>query len=375
MTLIGQFLFRGLPITVGDLLATAEADTADVPNIFLAGRADVNQHLKHIGAPFVVHKLVQKINKLSDRFYVAVAGDSNHIVRLLRRLSCIANDQDLSFSKVSKIIDTIDPAEREHVHAIGMITKNNNITGGTDFECFDYKVTRRASAFYGDISAAGTGSESLVTLLEAMAPTAADLGDDPTAAMELGYLIQSFLAGVDIANGGNVLSRWGGGFEVVTFDIEEMIFKKQDKVTHIFMYAAINEDNITTELIPSVIYQCYKDDILYQHVIEWRQSGSSQMEMSRNDILYAPPALFEGTIDIEHITHNIKNDESRHLCCHTMAHGLREPIWDSRIFHNAPGKPLFTYEARESGVFSYALSPDVPEKVIEALRTARAFYS
>ena len=375
MTLIGRVQFRELPIIVGDLLATSDANTADVPRIALAGRADVNQHLKDIGAPFIVHKLVQKINKLSDRFYVAVAGDSTHILRLLRRLSCIANDQDLSLSKVSKTIDTIDPVEREHVQAIGMIAKKDSTTGRTDFECFDYKVARRESAFYGVISVAGTGSESFVTLLEAMAPKAANLEDDPTAAMELGDSIQSWLAGLDISNGGNILSKWGGGFEAVAFDTEECRFVKQDKLTHIFFRSIIDEDTAKLDFIPVAVYQCYHDDILYQHVVECQHIERSQLETSRNDILYAPPVLLEDAINIEGIGNKIRNFESRHLCCHVLAHGLREPLWHSHIFHNEAGKPLFTYEAPKGGIFSYELSPEVPERIIEALRTERAFFS
>lgn len=367
MTLIARIPFRKLPILVGDLLATSDNDQDRYSLVALPSMADPNQKLRNLGSPFFIHGLVQKINRLSDSFYVAVAGDEIHIRNLLQKLQLIAHDTDLSFEKVRRMINAIDYCDRSRVQAIGLGINNEILSGENKYWCFDYKVDRYVSQYFGEVSIAGSGYRQLSMLLEEITQTARKFDDDPTSTLEFGYLLQSFMAGFDIIDARNILSRWGGGLEVVTFDTEKVRFIKQNNITHIFAIARVNDRKIKLKLFPKVVYQCYVGDILLQHIVECQNVKNGSGNVTRNDLLYAKPILHDTEVNISKIAQHVNNEDSRHVCCHVAILGHKDLSFHTHPFHNDAGEPWFSYAISRDNKFFYKLSPTVFEKVRAAI--------
>jgi hypothetical protein len=242
------------------------------------------------------------------------------------------------------------------------------LTGGTDFWCFDYKVRTFTSDYFGVVSIAGSGYRPFVVLLDEIANTAKNLEEDITAAQELGYLLQSFMSGFDIIDGRNLLSRWGGGLEIVTFDVENCRFTKQDNITHIFVLGNLKGSSIKLKLIPKIVYHCYVDDVLMQHVIEYTESKKRELAVLRNDLLYAKPIMRGDEVNIAELSCRVKNNESRHLFCHVVLRGFKNLYMHTHSFHNVVGEPMFSYSISESGKLTYDLCPTVFDAVRKALR-------
>ncbi|GEM_PF-2082442 len=366
MTLIAKLSLYEIPILVGDLLITSARIDQPDETISIPAFQDVNSVLKSLGAGFAVRGMFQKINKLSEKLYVAVAGDGHQIEIFLKRLSIVANDTNLDFDAIDKMIYSIDMCERNNIQATMFISWFDQGADETRFQCIDYRMKRISDDLFGTISVAGSGADDFLRVLEEARENAMHMyGYHKTICKAFSVGLMSALTCLDTVLGGCTMSRWGGGFEVLIYDELSKQFCKIGGIVHLHFKVDINENKTgTITMIPLVLHVFYVDDIMYQHVFDYTPCGENTLRAKRNELLYATPILFQGEIDIEKVRSTMSAMQWKYICCHSFISHRKTIHRLQRLYYKDDGAEGFVFRMEQGDNFFMAIKSTILEQLL-----------
>lgn len=374
MTLIAKLHFQGNLILIGDLLATSiDADEHDFP---VPGTPNINHVLEKVGAQFRACMLVQKINILSEQLVVAVAGDGGQITSFLEKLQGIAEHPDLSVELIDNIVKSMDSAELNKLQAIGIIAKQDpQDQNGTFVTGFYINSPVHYGEEFGDVCVGGSGGDSFVKFLGQMrgAFSGKVEGHKNDQAQSVGLTLAGVLAGSDTQYGENLLERWGGGFEVVTYNGETGVFCKTGDIIHLFFDSdVVDIASVSVRMRPYVSKVFYIDGLYFNRIVEFCVGENGKATFKRNELMCVTPVLYDKEnphIDIG----SVKADFScNYICCHTSVKFRGDVYQLFHIQHDSCGIEDFVFNIAGDNTIRMSIAKrlieDVTRNIINCCR-------
>lgn len=209
MTLISATLNHGCPVLMADLLISSdEAENSINTPTFVNGteKLFVNKSLKPVG-------LRQKLYIINDRLSIALGGRGDQMYTLLKRMKAFFANLTFSDDEFDDFIDNYPPEDKEHLIAITLKYNPTNETFNlrTVGRCTEKKNDR-----YEHVVALGSGAEQFVTFMDQNTKFTTDIsGLD--GMLVLNQYVISYWLGHEVASAQSLMSLWGAGFEMITF--------------------------------------------------------------------------------------------------------------------------------------------------------------
>lgn len=263
MTLIASFEYEGSPVFVGDLLITRDGDVADT------SRSTPLVHLPNKLIPdagYSVSGMCQKLVLLHDHLCMAWAGSLIHASALAQHLrSFVAGKAQLDYQELRALLE----AYRDYGDiSLIIYSWHGNGTGWFSNVCaFDLEPLNK-------LRVSGTGASSFIQnigMLQGEQGASPSIAGYQSVAMRA-MALASLASAQQVFNGIGITERWGGGFELVTFDGQR--FQKEGRVLTIhWSFEQAQDGTFVARLLPSFVYQFYVGETACFWVDEAEEAG------------------------------------------------------------------------------------------------------
>jgi hypothetical protein len=370
VTLIAQLSAHGIPIMLGDLLVTADWAGEERGAIPVPAMPDINKFLAQVGAKFSVVGLFQKINRLSDRLFVATSGDFVQVGKMLSRLSVIANDAEITFELVDKMVSSIDAEERDNVFAIIFVIRKDSDGKIRDWFSINYRVGYANDDELGTISVSGSGREQFLRRLSEIKQRLNNMYGSYTAinnALAASILFEHNF--IDKSSSQFLEAKFGGGFEVLAYDDCSKQFNKiGDYVTLTAIISEVENGDLGISIVPIFNHVFYVDDVYFSNVMEYSISSNGECEILRQDLLYALPINFSASIDILAAQQKINNTPWRYMAICCMIRRRETITTFNRIYYKQTGVDSFVFKKEANGDFFMAIKSTIIAQLLTDAR-------
>jgi hypothetical protein len=296
MTLIAELSVNGTPFLIGDVLVTSD-ELVDFP-YDLPFVGNINPKIASSGLDFRVAATAQKINLLSDRLAVAVAGPVPQAERALGVLLRLSTRENLTLSDIQYELEAIDQTRINELQLIGILIRD--VKGDeVHASVFRLGVPPVQSRSLGTIYVAGSGKDAFLEILNRDSHWSSGANNEFQAA----HAILGALVNEEARGGRTIAERWGGGFEALTFAKEAGRLQKVGDVLHTFWKFNISAPE-KIDFVPSFYKTAYEEDVL---AIRWALGARKDqtLEISREGLLVVPPLLKQ--------SHDYQLDEFRKI--------------------------------------------------------------
>ena len=282
MTLIAELSVNGAPFLIGDVLVTSD-DLADFP-VDLPFIGSINPTIASRGLNFRVAATAQKVNLLSDRLAVAVAGPVPQAERALGVLTRLSSRSNLVLSDIQNELMAIDQTRINELQLIGILIRD--VKGAeVHASVFRLNVPPVQSRLFGKIHVAGSGKQTFLEILD----RGSDWSSGTNNEFQAAHAILGALVNEESKGARTIAERWGGGFEAVTFSKEAGRLQKVGDILHTFWRLNINATE-TIEFVPAFYKTTYRQDAF---VIRWAlgERQAQAFQIAREGLLVVPPML------------------------------------------------------------------------------------
>jgi len=262
MTLIASFEYEGSPVFVGDLLITRDGGVADT---------SMSTPLVHLpntlipGAGYSISGMRQKLVLLHDHLCMAWAGSLIHASALAQHLrSFVAGKAQLDYQELRALLE----GYRDY-GGISLIiySWHGNGTGWfSNVSAFDLEPLNK-------LRVSGTGAASFIQnigMLQAGYQSQGASGYQSVAMRAMG--LASLASAQQVFGGIAITERWGGGFELVTFDGQR--FQKEGRVLTVYWsFEEAPDGTFVARLLLPFLYQFYVGETACFWVDEAKEAG------------------------------------------------------------------------------------------------------
>jgi hypothetical protein len=251
--LIASFEVENAPILLGDILITVDRRSNRPVSTPLVPQPN---GLLSSTATHQVSGVSQKLLLLHDHLCLAWSGSLFNAAALASRLKFLVQDQPkLDYFELRDFIGDLNKDLRDLQYIIYCWT-------GEGWGYFSNLRSFELGAL-NNIRVAGSGTEHFVSNIEHFSNVQinGEILDYQTGLMRaISYAAMATIE--QVFRGTGIVDRWGGGFEIVSFDGEKL--KKQNKILWLFwLFEEIHEGELLAALLPTFIYQFYIDDLAY----------------------------------------------------------------------------------------------------------------
>ena len=270
MTLIAALYINNHPVLIGDVLISCPnpSQLIDIPtcNLKISPLEDLERGIL---------ELRQKVNIISSNLMVAWCGDRCAAHTLLKELKARSDAGNFTrnslktFFERDEIRDWMGKAE---VCFIGYIMDDDGIK---QFNyCFnEAEINQKTIPPYGNTFIAGSGSNDLIHLLEEIVqprqPSIPKKNSEFDEAVIGSLSICGALLATDFKN---ILSGYGGSFEIATLNEQEM-FHKVDDITYFYWFVSNCESsNPKLDLVRKAYKLIYIKDVLVVFTLSMGQT-------------------------------------------------------------------------------------------------------
>jgi hypothetical protein len=269
MTLIAAFYINNHPVLIGDVLISCP-DPSQLINI------PTHENLK-ISPPEDLWRGVpevrQKVNIISSNLMVAWCGDRCAAHTLLKELKARSDAENFTrnsletFFKSDEIRDWMGKAE---VCFIGYIMDDDGIK---EFKhSFNRaKINEIKIPTYGNTFIAGSGSNDLIDLLETTVPRQPSIPKKTSEYDDAVIASLSICGALLVTDFKNILSSYGGSFEIATLNKQGM-FEKVDITYFLWCVSNCESSNPKLELVKKAYKLIYIKDVLVVYTLSMGQT-------------------------------------------------------------------------------------------------------
>ena len=308
MTVIARFEVRGIPMLVGDALLSAEPSVERSVSLPLI--PGVNRHLPTTAAR-IVAGMTQKLNIVTDRLTIAWAGSYEQAVRTFSSIRPVAERANCSADDIQQVIEDIDPHHRNQLHLLGYLSTPEG--NGHRFQFLRLNVDRRYGGPIGDLYIAGTGDVQFVNVLADVVDMQNPSATSETLPWAFGATLIGHLVRLEWTDASNILSWWGGAFEVAT--IRRGRFEKIGNILHLFL---TYEPSGNLRLHPLLYKMDYWQDILTIRAIQIGEHG----RVTREDLHLIQP-IFRRNDEYNFAEFRVPSLKCQTLCAHVFIENSR----------------------------------------------------
>lgn len=286
MTLIAQIYVDGIPVVLGDLLVTgAKKSTKKVrlPSSDCFNEEILTKRRVHIKG------LVQKINILSDRLVVCFSGDGEQARDVAEIFGTIANSSSLDEELLIKTFDTIELNRKDRLQGFGILTTPSEDDPDLfKYEIFRFGVDKKFCGSFGLSTIAGSGERQFLQILEQLNSCVGNLiqtsEDKYQNAEKLCSGISCSIIGQEFLDGHNLLEKWGGGIETLSF--RNGAFTKTNNTIYLFWrFVETKKGGGSLILEPRFLKYEYWDDLLLIRTVEIINRKGQKIQRDEIDIV------------------------------------------------------------------------------------------
>ena len=269
MTLIAAFYINNHPVLIGDVLISGP-DPSQLINI------PTHENLK-ISPPEDLYRgvseLRQKVNIIRSNLMVAWCGDRCAAHTLLKELKSRSDAEKFTrnslktFFESDEIRDWMGKAE---VCFIGYIMDDDGIK---EFKhSFNRaKINEIKIPTYGNTFIAGSGSNDLIDLLETTVPRQPSIPKKTSEYDDAVIASLSICGALLVTDFKNILSSYGGSFEIATLNKQGM-FEKVDITYFLWCVSNCESSNPKLELVKKAYKLIYIKDVLVVYTLSMGQT-------------------------------------------------------------------------------------------------------
>ena len=270
MTLIAAFYINNHPVLIGDVLISSP-DPSQLINI------PTHENLK-ISPPEDlcrgVSELRQKVNIISSNLMVAWCGDRCAAHTLLKELKARSDAENFTINSLKNFFESDEIRDwmgKAEVCFIGYIMDDDGIK---EFKhSFNgAKINEIKIPTYGNTFIASSGSNDLIYLLETTVPRQPSIPKKTSEYDDAVIASQSICGALLATAPKNILSGYGGSFEIATLN-EQGMFEKVDDITYFHWFVSNCESsNPTLNLVGKAYKLIYIKDVLVVYTLSMRQT-------------------------------------------------------------------------------------------------------
>jgi len=269
MTVGAFLLFDGIPIVFSDLLVTQDGYTG-----FEAGipvHPQINRRLP-LNTGFEVVGLRQKLIVINEQLTVIFAGSAQQAEEIFQILQAASRAPQLDADQLQSILSAIEPASYSDLQSVVILTSPTELgVNSPIIQVFGLNAEPIIADRTEQCLAIGSGCEEFAELLRgAVSQIPLDhssLQKSVAGAKFLALQLAGGQMGHEYWDSGNLLNRWGGGFEAAMF--RNGSFQKLDRITHLF-WRVFRDENSEPQIEQKmkVLKQEYQSDFLVFRNIE-----------------------------------------------------------------------------------------------------------
>jgi hypothetical protein len=266
MTLIAAFEYEGSPVLLGDLLITRAGDATHPSNS--TPLVHLPNSLIPVGSGYSISGMAQKLVLIHEHLCMAWAGSLINATALARHLrSFVADKSRLDYQELRSLLEDYPRADYGNIDLIIYSWHGNGTGWFSNLAAFDLEPLN-------NLRVSGTGRDRFIQNI-------GNLEGQHTASLSnIGYqsvamramALASLASAQQVFEGIGITHRWGGGFELVTFDGQRL--QKVDRVLTVhWNFEEVEDGAFVARLLPSFIYQFYVGDTVCFWVDEAEESG------------------------------------------------------------------------------------------------------
>ena len=355
MTLISAYNIGMSPVVIGDLLLSGPEQLEKEVEIPVIG--DVRRIFPK-GSGWSIVGLRQKVNLVADNCVVAWAGSMLAATIVINELRALASVTDPTFEQLAEYFNNIDPGLVQlGVSLVGWVKEENG------FRRFYFDATTTNAGLFGEMSVAGSGTESFLKLIEGM-PLTVPAADRKINSLEEAISVSLMSTGImlqsEFHTKETLLNFFGGGYEIATFLKDK--FSKIGDITFVCWIAEFHNDSVRLSLPVLALKQKYVGDILFIRSARFDHS-KSDIDMPLVEESYNVVSPLYRVVTAGEVEHIPLPDMNSTFTCHCIL-----------VQSDGPLQVLVRIEYRSSGVPTSILFKDskelifsVEQKFIEGL--------
>ena len=273
MTLIAQLSVNGVPFLVGDVLLSSDHKTGLQVNLPLAG--NINETIANRGLTFEVVGFEQKLNLLGGgRLAVGWCGPVDQAERAMRVLERVAARDRIETADIAAEIDAIDQTRINELQLVVLLLRS---VQGSTINAGQYCLgPPRVATRLGPVFATGSGRNDFLRIVDS---GEWDFGNE----FQMAHGVLGTLVNEELRTGRTIASRWGGGFEAVTFSREAGCFQKVGDILHTFWKFDANAPQ-SVECIPMFYKTAYVRDALIIRSARLVKTSPGIFDMTENNL-------------------------------------------------------------------------------------------
>jgi len=280
MTLIAAFYINNHPVLIGDVLISC-------PNPSERINIPTNETIKE-SAPedlwFGIRTLRQKVNVLSSNLMIAWCGDMCAAHTILKEIKDRNDTKKFTQKSLKSFFESDEAIEwmgNIVVGFIGFIIDEDGIKQ-FNYSFNEAEINQKTIPPYGNTLIAGSGSNDLIHLLEEIVqprqPSIPKKNSEFDEAVISSLTICGALLATDFKN---ILSGYGGSFEIATLN-EQGMFEKVNDITYFRWYVSNCESsNPELDLERKAYKLIYIDDLL---VVFTLSMGKTAKPLNRDGV-------------------------------------------------------------------------------------------